>query len=184
MPSISSRPSASTMRLPSRCRDRKRRRRGLHLRIRQPDMIEAGRRTNPARPRLLPCFHWHCRTFSAFIPVKVMHCASRLCRGHHGFRRRCVRSMNLPAKNLRRWSRRSFAAAPAVTARAGIWAERDGRRLLSFSCNDYLNLSQHPDVIAAAIEATTRYGVGAGASRLVTGNHPLYARSRNPAGAA
>ena len=65
--------------------------------------------------------------------------------------------------------------APAVTARAGIWAERDGRRLLSFSCNDYLNLSGHPDVIAAAIEATTHYGVGAGASRLVTGNHPLYA---------
>jgi 8-amino-7-oxononanoate synthase len=65
--------------------------------------------------------------------------------------------------------------APAVTARAGIWAERDGRRLLSFSCNDYLNLSQHPEVIAAAIHATARYGVGAGASRLVTGNHPLYA---------
>jgi 8-amino-7-oxononanoate synthase len=63
---------------------------------------------------------------------------------------------------------------PVVTARAGIWAERDGRRLLSFSCNDYLNLSQHPEVIAAAIEATARYGVGAGASRLVTGNHPLY----------
>jgi 8-amino-7-oxononanoate synthase len=64
---------------------------------------------------------------------------------------------------------------PAVTARAGIWVERDGRRLLSFSCNDYLNLSQHPDVIAAAVDATKRYGVGAGASRLVTGNHPLYA---------
>ena len=64
---------------------------------------------------------------------------------------------------------------PAVTARSGIWAERDGRRLLSFSCNDYLNLSQHPEVIAAAVEATERYGVGAGASRLVTGNHPLYA---------
>jgi 8-amino-7-oxononanoate synthase len=63
---------------------------------------------------------------------------------------------------------------PAITARAGIWVERDGRRLLSFSCNDYLNLSQHPLVIAAAIEATKRYGVGAGASRLVTGNHPLY----------
>ncbi|MGB8630227.1 MAG: 8-amino-7-oxononanoate synthase [Xanthobacteraceae bacterium] len=64
---------------------------------------------------------------------------------------------------------------PAVTARTGLWAERDGRRLLSFSCNDYLNLSHHPDVIAAAVDATKRYGVGAGASRLVTGNHPLYA---------
>ena len=45
---------------------------------------------------------------------------------------------------------------------------------MSFSCNDYLNLSQHPKIITAAIEATQRYGVGAGASRLVTGNHPLY----------
>ncbi|MGB6746416.1 MAG: 8-amino-7-oxononanoate synthase [Xanthobacteraceae bacterium] len=71
--------------------------------------------------------------------------------------------------------RAKLRRSPAVTARDGIWAERDDRRLLSFSCNDYLNLSRHPDVIAAAIEATTRYGVGAGASRLVTGNHPLYA---------
>jgi 8-amino-7-oxononanoate synthase len=64
---------------------------------------------------------------------------------------------------------------PVVTTRAGIWVERDDRRLLSFSCNDYLNLSQHPQVIAAAVDAIKRYGVGAGASRLVTGNHPLYA---------
>ena len=65
--------------------------------------------------------------------------------------------------------------SPVVTARAGIWVERDGRRLLSFSCNDYLNLGQHPKIIAAAVEALERYGIGAGASRLVTGNHPLYA---------
>jgi 8-amino-7-oxononanoate synthase len=63
---------------------------------------------------------------------------------------------------------------PVVTARDGIYAERDGRRLLSFSCNDYLNLSRHPAIIKAAVEAAQRYGIGAGASRLVTGNHPLY----------
>jgi 8-amino-7-oxononanoate synthase len=57
----------------------------------------------------------------------------------------------------------------------GIWVERDGRRLLSFSCNDYLNLTQHPAVKHAAIAAIERYGAGSGASRLVTGNHPLYA---------
>lgn len=79
------------------------------------------------------------------------------------------------AEKLAALDRAHLRRAPAVTARAGIWAERDGRRLLSFSCNDYLNLTQHPDVIAAAIAATARYGVGAGASRLVTGNHPLYA---------
>jgi len=57
----------------------------------------------------------------------------------------------------------------------GLWVMRGGRRLLSFSCNDYLNLTQHPKVKAAAIAATERWGAGAGASRLVTGNHPLYA---------
>jgi 8-amino-7-oxononanoate synthase len=78
-------------------------------------------------------------------------------------------------EKLSRLERAQLRRSPAVTARTGLWVERDGRRLLSFSCNDYLNLSQHPDVIAAAVDATKRYGVGAGASRLVTGNHPLYA---------
>src|ERR1041385_4062514 len=55
-----------------------------------------------------------------------------------------------------------------------LWVERNGRRLLSFSCNDYLGLSQHPSLKAAAIAAIERHGVGAGASRLVTGDHPLY----------
>jgi 8-amino-7-oxononanoate synthase len=57
-----------------------------------------------------------------------------------------------------------------------IWIERDGRLLLSFSCNDYLNLTQHPAIKQAAIAAIEEYGAGSGASRLVTGNHPLYAR--------
>lgn len=57
----------------------------------------------------------------------------------------------------------------------GIWVQRAGRRLLSFSCNDYLNLTHHPTVKAAAVAAVERYGAGAGASRLVTGNHPLLA---------
>jgi 8-amino-7-oxononanoate synthase len=70
---------------------------------------------------------------------------------------------------------RRLRRTPVATERQGIYAARDGRRLLSFSCNDYLNLTQHPVIVAAAIEATKRYGIGAGASRLVTGNHPLYA---------
>jgi 8-amino-7-oxononanoate synthase len=56
------------------------------------------------------------------------------------------------------------------------WVVRHGQRLLSFSCNDYLNLSVHPAVKRAAMEAVERYGTGAGASRLVTGDHPLIER--------
>ena len=64
---------------------------------------------------------------------------------------------------------------PATTARSAAAAVlRNGRRLVSFSCNDYLGLSQHSAVIEAAQQAIAQYGAGAGASRLVTGNHPLY----------
>jgi 8-amino-7-oxononanoate synthase len=68
--------------------------------------------------------------------------------------------------------RRALVDTTRVT---GIWLLRNGRRLLSFSCNDYLNLTHHPAVKEAAIQALHIYGVGAGASRFVTGNHPLYA---------
>ena len=40
----------------------------------------------------------------------------------------------------------------------GLWVMRGGRRLLSFSCNDYLNLTQHPAVKQAAMDAVARYG--------------------------
>ena len=72
----------------------------------------------------------------------------------------------LEARDLRRWLK--------TTARLdALYLERDGRRLMTFSCNDYLNLSQHPRVRAAAKAAIDAHGAGAGASRLVTGDHPL-----------
>ena len=80
------------------------------------------------------------------------------------------------AQARRARARRTCAAGwsrpPAWTASGSL---RDGRRLLSFSCNDYLNLTHHPAIKAAAIAALQRYGIGSGASRLVTGNHPLFA---------
>ncbi len=51
---------------------------------------------------------------------------------------------------------------------------REGKKFVSFASNDYLGLAQHPQVRAAAQAAVQQYGAGAGASRLVTGNHPLY----------
>jgi 8-amino-7-oxononanoate synthase len=79
------------------------------------------------------------------------------------------------AKKLAELDRASLHRVLAETDRLdGIWVNRNGRRLLSFCCNDYLALSHHPALKAAAIEATQRHGVGSGASRLVTGNHPLF----------
>jgi 8-amino-7-oxononanoate synthase len=75
---------------------------------------------------------------------------------------------------LAQLERSSLRRALVDTTRlTGIWVLRNGRRLLSFCCNDYLNLSHHPAVKEAAIAALRSYGVGAGASRFVSGNHPL-----------
>ncbi len=50
----------------------------------------------------------------------------------------------------------------------------DGRELLNFSSNDYLGLANDPLLREAAVRAVERYGVGAGASRLVCGNMAPY----------
>jgi 8-amino-7-oxononanoate synthase len=56
----------------------------------------------------------------------------------------------------------------------------DGRRLLNFCSNDYLGLAADPRLVASLQEATARWGVGAGASHLVSGHtaahHELEAR--------
>ncbi len=43
-----------------------------------------------------------------------------------------------------------------------------------FASNDYLGLSNHPRVVAAAAEAAARWGTGAGAARLMTGTRPVH----------
>lgn len=50
----------------------------------------------------------------------------------------------------------------------------NGKRLLNLAGNDYLGLSNHPRLIDAAVKATQRFGVGSGASRLVSGTQPLH----------
>jgi 8-amino-7-oxononanoate synthase len=77
-----------------------------------------------------------------------------------------ARLAELEAQGLRRRLQPTARTADAA-------AERDGWALISFCDNDYLGLSTHPRVTEAAAAAARQHGVGAGASRLVTGDHPL-----------
>jgi len=57
-------------------------------------------------------------------------------------------------------------AAPFVNLR--------GKRVMMLGANNYLGLSNHPKVIAAAQAAIAKYGTGAGSSRILTGTSPLH----------
>ena len=52
--------------------------------------------------------------------------------------------------------------------------EIEGKTFLSFCSNNYLGLANHPFVVKAVKDAVEKYGWGAGASRLVSGNMTLH----------
>ncbi|MGI8573358.1 MAG: 8-amino-7-oxononanoate synthase [Solirubrobacteraceae bacterium] len=52
----------------------------------------------------------------------------------------------------------------------------EGREVLLLCSNDYLGLAGHPTLRAAAAEAAERWGAGAGASRLVSGNMTIHSQ--------
>jgi 8-amino-7-oxononanoate synthase len=51
---------------------------------------------------------------------------------------------------------------------------RHDRRVVSFASNDYLGLTAHPDVVAAAHHALDRWGAGSGSARLIVGSRPVH----------
>lgn len=51
----------------------------------------------------------------------------------------------------------------------------DGRDVINFSSNDYLDLVRHPHVIERSRQALELYGTGATSSRLVSGTLPIHA---------
>ncbi len=61
-----------------------------------------------------------------------------------------------------------------VSSPQGAEVAVDGQRLLSFCSNDYLGLANHPAVVAAFKAGADRYGVGAGASHLVSGHTQVH----------
>jgi 8-amino-7-oxononanoate synthase len=57
-----------------------------------------------------------------------------------------------------------------ISSASGPEVEIGGRRLINFSSNDYLGLANDPRLREATIAAIAKFGVGAGASRLISGN--------------
>lgn len=53
---------------------------------------------------------------------------------------------------------------------AGATVSFAGRELLLLCSNNYLGIAEHPALVEAAVAATRTYGVGSGASRLVSGS--------------
>ncbi len=61
-----------------------------------------------------------------------------------------------------------------MSSEQGPVAIVDGREVISLSSNDYLGLTHHPRLKAAAIAAVREYGVGSGAVRTIAGTMTLH----------
>ncbi|MEN7972762.1 MAG: 8-amino-7-oxononanoate synthase [Verrucomicrobiota bacterium] len=61
-----------------------------------------------------------------------------------------------------------------VYPEAGGTFKIDGKKVLNFSSNDYLDLGHHRHVMDRSREALDQYGIGSTASRLVTGTLPIH----------
>ncbi|MFQ5329335.1 MAG: 8-amino-7-oxononanoate synthase [Thermodesulfobacteriota bacterium] len=63
-----------------------------------------------------------------------------------------------------------YRAITGIESPQGPRIKIDGRAVVNLSANNYLGLADHPKVKKAAIKALQKYGAGAGASRLVSGD--------------
>jgi 8-amino-7-oxononanoate synthase len=78
------------------------------------------------------------------------------------------RNENTEALGLRR-DVRPLGGAPGVDKTLP-----DGRTVVSFASNDYLGLTGHPKIVAAAHDALDRWGAGSGSARLIVGARPIH----------
>ena len=97
--------------------------------------------------------------------------------------RDAIRRRNDAVRSAGRWRsvRTLGGGAPRTTlvsgpeaAALGEHAASGGAEVVQFASNDYLGLSQHPAVIAAAVAATEAEGAGSGASRLIVGGRRVH----------
>ena len=57
----------------------------------------------------------------------------------------------------------------------------DGKRVVMLCSNNYLGLSDHPELKQAAIKAVRKFGAGSGSVRVIAGTQDLHVKLRNRA---
>jgi len=67
-----------------------------------------------------------------------------------------------------------FRTLKAVRSKKATRAQIEGREVVLFCMNDYLGLSCHPALRSSAERAMKDWGMGGGASRLISGNLSVY----------
>jgi glycine C-acetyltransferase len=67
-----------------------------------------------------------------------------------------------------------YRALRVMSSAQGPIVSIDGERLISLSSNDYLGLTHHPRLKAAALAAVTEFGVGSGAVRTIAGTMSMH----------
>ena len=85
-----------------------------------------------------------------------------------------MRNLSADLDDLKRQHR--YRRRRVVDAVDGVEIVIDGSKVINFSSNDYLGLSQHPEVMAAMQRGVDRYGSGSGAAHLTTGHSHAHHR--------
>src|SRR5690554_7205014 len=61
-----------------------------------------------------------------------------------------------------------------LTTKQDVVVEMEGHEVIMIGSNNYLGLTSHPEVIAASLEATKKYGTGVSGSRFLNGTLDLH----------
>ncbi len=107
--------------------------------------------------------------FSVFFVTKRFNCVLAFIRKNrmnlNAFFKQTVDELKAQGLN---WNPKPLESASDAEVRIG------GKKILLFSANNYLGLSNHPQLKAAAIAATQKYGAGSGSVRPIAGTFDLH----------
>lgn len=74
----------------------------------------------------------------------------------------------------RKHENRLRSLSPIAPGEGSVEIERNGKPLINFCSNDYLGLATHPELIERSQNYAKQYGVGATASRLISGTYQIH----------